>query len=107
MHRIFSGDGWLEVLGIRVALGQAFEFQCAFTEVDEQSHLKSACDHRRSQPLVQQPPVLIILCILCIDVEWMVLLDGSAHQGRGFIGVKPKRVIHEEVEEGSRGIRQR
>ncbi len=46
MHRIFSGDGWLAVLDIR----------------------KSARDHRRSQLLVQQPPVLIILCILCIHV---------------------------------------
>ena len=27
---------------------------------------------------VQQPPVLIILCILCIDVQFIVLLDGSA-----------------------------
>ena len=53
MHRIFSGDGRLVLLDIR----------------------KSARDHRRSQRLVQQPPVLIILCILCIDVEWMVLLD--------------------------------
>ena len=53
MHRIFSGDGWLIVLGIH----------------------KAARDHRRSQPLVQQRPVLIILCILCIDVQFMVLLD--------------------------------
>ena len=47
MHRIFSGDGWL-----------------VFPDI-----LKSARDHRPSQPLVQQPPVLIILCILGIDVE--------------------------------------
>ena len=39
-------------------------------------------DRRRSQRLVQQPPVLIILCILCIDVPFIVLLDGSA-QSRG------------------------
>ena len=41
MHRIFSGDGWL-----------------AFPDI-----LKSARDHCPSQRLVQQPPVLIILCI--------------------------------------------
>ena len=35
-----------------------------------------------SQRLLQQPPVLIILCILCIDVQFIVLLDGSA-QSRG------------------------
>ena len=52
----FSVDGWLAVLNIR----------------------KSAHDHRRSQPLVQQRLVLIILCILCIDVEQIGLLDGSA-----------------------------
>ena len=75
MHRIFSGDGWLVVLGIRVASGKAFEFERAFAEMDEQSHLKSACDHRPSQRLLQQPPVLIILCI---DVPFIVLLDGSA-----------------------------
>ena len=57
MHRIFSGDGWL-----------------VFPDI-----LKSARDHRPSQRLVQQPPVLIILCI---DVPFIVLLDGSA-QSRG------------------------
>ncbi len=41
--------------------------------------LKSAPDHRPSQRLLQQPPVLIILCI---DVPLIVLLDGSA-QSRG------------------------
>ena len=56
MHRIFSGDGWL-----------------VFPDI-----LKSARDHRPSQRLLQQPPVLIILCILCIDVQFIVLLDGSA-----------------------------
>ena len=56
MHRIFSGDGWL-----------------VFPDI-----LKSARDHCPSQRLVQQPPVLIILCILCIDVQFIVLLDGSA-----------------------------
>ena len=60
MHRIFSGDGWL-----------------VFPDI-----LKSAHDHRPSQRLLQQPPVLIILCILCIDVPFIVLLDGSA-QSRG------------------------
>ena len=57
MHRIFSGDGWL-----------------VFPDI-----LKSARDHRPSQRLVQQPPVLIILCI---DVPFIVLLDGSS-QSRG------------------------
>ena len=57
MHRIFSGDGWL-----------------VFPDI-----LKSARDHRPSPRLVQQPPVLIILCI---DVQFIVLLDGSA-QSRG------------------------
>ena len=47
MHRIFSGDGGLAVLDIR----------------------KSVRDRRRSQPLVHQPSVLFILCILCIDVQ--------------------------------------
>ena len=60
MHRIFSGDGWL-----------------VFPDI-----LKSARDHCPSQGLLQQPPVLIILCILCIDVPLIVLLDGSA-QSRG------------------------
>ena len=60
MHRIFSGDGWL-----------------VFPDI-----LKSARDHCPSQRLLQQPPVLIILCILCIDVPFIVLLDGSA-QSRG------------------------
>ena len=47
MHRIFSGDGGLAILDI----------------------CKSARDHRRSQLLVQQRPVLIILSILCIHVQ--------------------------------------
>ncbi len=47
MDRIFSGEGGLAVLDIR----------------------KSAHRHRRSLPLVQQPPILIILCILCISVQ--------------------------------------
>ena len=57
MHRIFSGDGWL-----------------VFPDI-----LKSAHDHCPSQRLLQQPPVLIILCI---DVPFIVLLDGFA-QSRG------------------------
>ena len=44
--------------------------------------LKSTRDHRPSPRLLQQPPALIILCILCIDVQFIVLLDGSA-QSRG------------------------
>ncbi len=67
------GDGWLIVLGIRVASGKAFEFERAFAEMDEQSHLKFARSHRRSLPLLQQPPVLIILCIVCIRVQFFVL----------------------------------
>ena len=38
MHRIFSGDGWLEVLGIRVASGKAFAFEPGFAEMGEPSH---------------------------------------------------------------------
>ena len=49
----FSGDGWL-----------------VFPDI-----LKSAHDHRPSQRLLQQPPVLIILGI---DVQFIVLLDGAA-----------------------------
>ena len=61
LHRIFSGDGWLIVLGIH----------------------KAARDHRRSQPLVQQRPVLIILCILCIDVQlWSFSIDRPRCGGR-------------------------
>ena len=54
MHRIFSGDGWL-----------------VFPDI-----LKSAHDHRPSLRLLQQPPVLIILCIDRFPL--IVLLDGSA-----------------------------
>ena len=66
MHWIFFGDGWL-----------------VFPDI-----LKSAHDHCPSQRLLQQPPVLIILCILCIDVQFIVLLDGSA-QSRGGGGRAP------------------
>ena len=69
MHGIHSGNGRLVVLGIRVAWDKTFEFEIRFAETDEPFHLKSARDHRRSQPLMQKPPVLIILCILCIEVE--------------------------------------
>ena len=53
MHRIFPGDGWLVFLDIR----------------------KSAHDHHRSQRFVQRPLVVLILCILCIHVQFIVLLD--------------------------------
>ena len=33
MHRIFPGDGWLVVLDIRVASGQAFAFESRFAEM--------------------------------------------------------------------------
>ncbi len=47
MHRIFSGDGGLAVLDIR----------------------ESAPDYRPSRLFVQEALVLLILCILCIDVQ--------------------------------------
>jgi len=50
MHRIFSGNGWLSMPGVR----------------------KSAWDHRLSWLLVQDALVgliLLILSILCIDVH--------------------------------------
>ena len=50
IYRIFSGDGGLALLNIR----------------------KSASDHRRSQPLVQQLSILFILYILYIDVQFFV-----------------------------------
>ncbi len=56
MHRIF-GDGGLAVLDIR----------------------KSAHDHRRSQPLMQQRRVLVILCILCIHVQKLGRDDSLFH----------------------------
>ncbi len=55
MHRIFSGDGWL-----------------VFPDI-----LKSTRDHRPSQRLVQQPPVLIILCILLSHVPDLLSLTGG------------------------------
>ena len=48
MHRIFSGNGSLVILSIR----------------------KSARDHCQSRLLVQQALVLLILCILCIHVNY-------------------------------------
>jgi len=65
----FSGDGGLVVPGIRDASGQALAFEPAFAEMGDQSHLKFSRDGRWSQPLAQQPPVLIILCILYIHVQ--------------------------------------
>ena len=47
MHRIFLGKGWLAILSIR----------------------KPATDHRASRLRVQEPLVLLILFILCIDVH--------------------------------------
>ena len=58
MHRIFSGGGWPVFPGIRVASGKAIEFERAFAERDKQLPLKSACDHRQSRLLVQQPFIL-------------------------------------------------
>ena len=53
MHRIFSGNGWLAFLSIR----------------------KRVPDLRAGQLPVQQRLVLVILSILCIDVQFLVLLD--------------------------------
>ena len=53
---MFPVNGWLALLGIRY----------------------SALDYRRSRLLVRQRPVPVILCILCIHVQFMVLLDQSA-----------------------------
>ena len=39
------------------------------------SIFKPMPDHRAGQLLVQQGFVLVILCILCIDVQFLVLLD--------------------------------
>ena len=47
MHRIFSENGWLAILGIR----------------------KPAPDHRPSRLPVQERLVLFILLILCIHVH--------------------------------------
>ena len=47
MHRIFSGNGQLVILSTR----------------------KPAPDRRPSRLLVHKPFVLLILCILCIDVQ--------------------------------------
>ena len=55
--------------GIRVASGKAIEFERAFAELDKQLNLKSACDHRQNWLLVQEALILLILCILCIDVQ--------------------------------------
>ncbi len=68
MHRIFSGDG-----------GPAVPKIC-----------KSAPDHRRSQPLVQQPLVLIILCILSIHVQYSGNTDS---RDRVFVPDGPGRFV--------------
>jgi len=52
----FSGNGWLSIPGIR----------------------KCAWDHRSSWLLVQETLVPLLLCILYIDVEWIVRLDRPA-----------------------------
>ena len=72
MDRIFSGDGGLAVLDIR----------------------KSAQLHRRSPPLIQQPTLLIILCILyilCIDVQSRFLLGRRRRGGvtANLMGLSP------------------
>ena len=56
--------------GIRVASGKAIEFERGFAEMDMQLHLKSACGHRLSRLLVQEALILLILFILCIDVQY-------------------------------------
>ena len=74
MYRIFSGDGWL-----------------VFPDI-----LKSARDHRPSQRLLQQPPVLII--ILCIDVRcsiyspsrWICPVAGGGRPARRQTGVSQR-----------------
>ncbi|MDE2756009.1 MAG: hypothetical protein OXI92_05610, partial [Acidobacteriota bacterium] len=67
----FSGDGRLAVLNNR----------------------KSAPDHRLSRLLVQEALVLSILCILCIDVQSRIRLDGSAPlragRRRSWVGFNP------------------
>ena len=55
--------------GIRVASGKAIELERGFAELDKQFHLKSACDHRQNWRLVQEALILLILFILCIDVQ--------------------------------------
>ena len=56
MLRVFQDKGWLAIPGMG----------------------KPAPDHRPSRLLVQQPLVLLILCILCIDVIYPSLLQNSA-----------------------------
>ncbi len=69
MHWIFSGNSRLAVLDIR----------------------KSALNHRRSQRFVQQPLVLIILCILCIHVPFVFVLI-RVHSWFVFKNDRPLRV---------------
>ena len=82
MHRIFPGDGWLAVLDIR----------------------NSAPNHCPSRLLVQEALILIILCILCIDVQYscsrqainfrciaLELSALSARRGRAYLGETVKK----------------
>ena len=73
MHRIFSGDGWL-----------------VFPDI-----LKSAHDHCPSPRLVQQPLVLIILCIVhrcSIDSpsRWICPVAGGGRPARRQTGVSQR-----------------
>ena len=71
MHRIFSGDGWL-----------------VFPDI-----LKSAHDHRSSQRLLQQPPVLIILCIdvpIYSPSRWICPVAGGGRPARRQTGVSQR-----------------
>ena len=73
MHRIFSGDGWL-----------------VFPDI-----LKSARDHRPSQRLLQQPPVLIILypvhrCSIYSPSRWICPVAGGGRPARRQTGVSQR-----------------
>ena len=74
MHRIFSGDGWL-----------------VFPDI-----LKSARDHRPSQRLVQQPPVLIIpvhpvhRCSIYSPSRWICPVAGGGRPARRQTGVSQR-----------------
>ena len=67
----FSGDGWL-----------------VFPDI-----LKSARDHRPSQPLLQQPPVLMILCHRCSiysPSRWICPVAGGGRPARRQTGVSQR-----------------
>ena len=72
MHRIFSGDGWL-----------------VFPDI-----LKSARDHRPSQRLVQQPPVLIMhpvhRCSIYSPSRWICPVAGGGRPARRQTGVSQR-----------------